>query len=300
MGLKSRIYLIVVITAFLIFSCSEKKEKEGSKVFVDELGNEIIIKSKLTKIISAAPNITEIVFAINAQSLLVGRTSFCNYPDEVKQISVVGDLLSLNFEKIVQLQPDLIFMTVEGNTKETYDKLNSLGVQIYVTNPRDINGIFNSIRNIAEVLDRKDTAENLIKSFKDRLEKIHNLNLKKQSAMFVVSLAPLMVAGPNTFINDLMKKVNLENISPNSISAYPILSREEVLRKNPDWIILPEGYSMKEILENYPEWKNLSAIKKGKVIFVNPDLFFRPGPRFIEAVEFLVSKVSEEQISRYY
>lgn len=300
MGLKSRIYLIVVITAFLIFSCSEKKEEEGSKVFVDELGNEIIINSKLTKIISAAPNITEIVFAINAQSLLVGRTSFCNYPDEVKQISVVGDLLNLNFEKIVQLQPDLIFMTVEGNTKETYDKLNSLGVQIYVTNPRDINGIFNSIRNIAEVLDRKDTAENLIKSFKDRLEKIHNLNLKKQSAMFVVSLAPLMVAGPNTFINDLMKKVNLENISPNSISAYPILSREEVLRKNPDWIILPEGYSMKEILENYPEWKNLSAIKKGKVIFVNPDLFFRPGPRFIEAVEFLVSKVSEEQISRYY
>ncbi len=97
--------------------------------------------------------------------------------------------------------------------------------------------------------------------------------------MFVVSLVPLMVAGPNTFINDLMKQVNLENISPNSISSYPILSREEVLKKNPEWIILPEGYSLKEILDNYPEWKNLSAIKQRKVIFVNADLFFRPGPR---------------------
>lgn len=294
MGLKSRIYLIVVITAFLIFSCSEKKEKEGSKVFVDEIGNEIHLKSKPSKIISAAPNITEIIFSIDAQKLLVGRTSFCNYPEEVKDIPVVGDLINLNFEKIVELKPELIFMTVEGNTKETFNKLKSLGVEVYVINPRDINGIIKSIKNIAEVLDRKDTAENLIKSFKDRLEKIHNLNLKKQSAVFVVSLAPLMVAGQNTFISDIMKQVRLENIASQSVSAYPILSREEILRKNPDWIILPEGYSMKEILENYPEWKNLSAIKKGKVIFVNPDLFFRPGPRFIDAVEFLASKVNKE------
>lgn len=171
MGLKSRIYLIVVITAFLIFSCSEKKEKEGSKVFVDEIGNEIHLKSKPSKIISAAPNITEIIFSIDAQKLLVGRTSFCNYPEEVKDIPIVGDLINLNFEKIVELKPELIFMTVEGNTKETFNKLKSLGVEVYVINPRDINGIIKSIKNIAEVLDRKDTAENLIKSFKDRLEK---------------------------------------------------------------------------------------------------------------------------------
>lgn len=294
MGLIKSNFLFVLFSILFLIGCNQKKEISGSKIFVDELGNKILLKSKPSKIISAAPHITEIIYAIDAQNLLVGRTSFCNYPDDVKQIPVVGDLLNLNFEKIVHLQPDLIFMTVEGNTKETYDKVNSLGVQVYVTNPRNIEGIFNSIRKIAVVLGRKDTAETLIKSFEERLKKIHQLRLKKETAMFVVSLVPLMVAGPNTFINDLMKQVNLENISPNSISSYPILSREEVLKKNPEWIILPEGYSLKEILDNYPEWKNLSAIKQRKVIFVNADLFFRPGPRFIEAVEFLVSKLNRE------
>lgn len=294
MGLIFRSISVIIFFVFFSFGCKEKKEIARSDVFIDELGNEIYLKSKPSKIISAAPNITEIIYAIDAQNSLVGRTAFCNYPKDVENIPVIGDLISLNFEKIVEVKPDLVFMTVEGNTKETFDKLKTLDVQVYVINPRDINGIINSIKNIAAVLEKKDTADALVSSLKNRLELIRSYNLKKQTAMFVVSLVPLMIAGQNTFINDLMLAVNLENISPQSVSSYPILSREEVLRKNPDWIILPSGYSINEILENYPEWKNLIAIKNRKVISVEPDLFFRPGPRFIEAVEFLFSELNKK------
>ncbi len=298
MGLIVRTISIIIVFVFFLFGCKEKKEIERADVFIDELGNEIYLKSKPSKIISAAPNITEIIYAIDAQSSLVGRTSFCNYPKDVESIPVIGDLINLNFEKIVEVKPDLIFMTVEGNTKETFDKLKTLDVQVYVINPRDINGILNSIKNIAAVLEKKDTADALISSLKNRLKFIRSYNLKKQSAMFVVSLVPLIIAGQNTFINDLMLAVNLENISPQSVSSYPILSREEVLQENPDWIILPASYSINEILENYPEWKSLSAIKNRKVIFVEPDLFFRPGPRFIEAVEFLFKELTKKVIKR--
>lgn len=298
MGLIFRSISVIIFFVFFSFGCKEKKEIAISDVFNDELGNEIYLKSKPSKIISAAPNITEIIYAIDAQNLLVGRTSFCNYPKDVESIPVIGDLINLNFEKIVEVKPDLIFMTVEGNTKETFDKLKTLDVQVYVINPRDINGILNSIKNIAAVLEKKDTADALISSLKNRLKFIRSYNLKKQSAMFVVSLVPLIIAGQNTFINDLMLAVNLENISPQSVSSYPILSREEVLQENPDWIILPASYSINEILENYPEWKSLSAIKNRKVIFVEPDLFFRPGPRFIEAVEFLFKELTKKVIKR--
>ncbi|MFN4111370.1 MAG: ABC transporter substrate-binding protein [Ignavibacteria bacterium] len=291
MGLNVRNFLIVLLITILIVSCKEKDTSFKAKIFRDEIGNEIHLNSKPLRIISAAPNITEIIFAIDAQNMLVGRTAFCNYPESVKNIPVIGDMLNLNFEKIVELKPDLIFMTVEGNTKETFDKLKTLGVEVYVVNPRDINGILNSIKNIAEVLDKKDTARTLIRLLQQRIDKIHKHNLSFETAMFVISFVPLMIAGKNTFINDILKHANLKNISPSTISSYPIISREEVLKKNPDWIFIPSSYSMEEILEYYPEWKNLSAIQKEKIVFVDPDLFFRPGPRFIEALEFLVEKI---------
>lgn len=295
MGLIIKIFLNVFLISILFWGCNEKNNSAQSKIFKDEIGNEIQLKLKPKRVISAAPNITEIIYAIDAQNLLVGRTKYCNYPEDAKNIPIVGDMINLNFEKVVELKPDIIFMTIEGNTKETFDKLKSLGVQVYVTNPRNINGIFQSIKNIASVLERKDTAEALINYIKQRLKKINELDFKIESAMFVISLAPLMIAGQNTFIDDLLKQINLKNIAPSSVSSYPIISREEVIKKNPDWIILPEGYSMKEVLEYYPEWKNLKSIQKEKIIFVDPDLFFRPGPRFIEAIEFLVERINNNQ-----
>jgi len=296
MGLNLKNFLIVFLITIVIVSCKEKESAYKEKIIKDESGNEIHLNSKPLRIISAAPNITEIIYAIDAQNMLVGRTAFCNYPESVKNIPVIGDMLNLNFEKIIELKPDLIFMTVEGNTKETFDKLKTLGVEVYVVNPRDINGILNSIKNIAEVLDKKDTARALIDLLQKRIDKIHKHNLKFETAMFVISFVPLMIAGENTFINDILKHANLKNISPSTISSYPIISREEVLKKNPDWIFIPSSYSMEEILEYYPEWKNLSAIKKGKIVFVEPDLFFRPGPRFIDALEFLVEKIKTKNI----
>lgn len=290
MGLRPRIFFIFLLLTLISLHCKDKKETKEGKKFIDEIGNEITLKHKPTRIISTAPNITETIFAINAQNLLVGRTSFCNYPEEVKNIPIIGDLLNVNFEKVIDLKPDLIFITVEGNTKEIFDKLKSLGIEVYVTNPRSINGIINSIKNISEVLDKKDTAEILIKFLNQRLKNIKSQNIRKHSAMFVVSLAPLMIAGSNTFINDILNYAGFENISPESISSYPVISREEVLRKNPDWVILPEGFSKSEILKYYPEWKKLKAIRNDNIIFIDPDLFFRPGPRFIDAIELLVAK----------
>ncbi|MGB9663740.1 MAG: ABC transporter substrate-binding protein [Ignavibacteria bacterium] len=278
-----------IVASFLLFACNENKKIKALKIFYDDIGNKIELTRNPERIISAAPNLTEIIFAIGAGDLLVGRTSFCNYPDEVNKIQIIGDMLHFNFEKIVELKPDLIFLTVEGNTKELYDKLKSLGIQVYVTNPRDLNGILNTISNLGIILNRKQKADSLINSIKKSLNEISAMKFKKRKAIFVVSFSPLIIAGRNTFINEMMEKVNLENIAPeNSVSAYPIISREEILDKNPEVIIIPKGnYTLNDILKIYPEWQNLSAIKKQKIIYVDQDLFFRPGPRFIQAIKVL-------------
>ncbi len=278
---------IYALILFLSISCKKENKINQPIFFYDEIGNEIRLKSTPKKIISTAPNITEIIFAIGAGNLLVGRTSFCNFPSKVETVQVIGDMLHLNFEKIIELKPDLVFITVEGNTKETYEKLRSLGIEVFVTNPRNIEGILNSIKNISKVLGKRKEGDSLINSLRSRLNRVKESELKKQSAMFVVSFSPLMIAGRNTFIDDIMQSVNLENVAPNSPSSYPAVSRELVLEKNPEWIIVPEDYQLQEIFEYYPEWKNLKAIRQNHIIFIPIDMFFRPGPRFIEAVEFL-------------
>jgi iron complex transport system substrate-binding protein len=292
--MKNILFVFLTLVFFLI-GCHQREEISAKKVFIDEIGNRIELSKNPARIISTAPNLTEMIFAIGAGDLLVGRTRFCNYPAEVNKIEIIGDMLHINFEKIVELKPDLIFMTVEGNTKELYDKLKGLGIQIYVTNPRSLNDILRTIKNMGIILNRKDKADSLVNSINKSLKEISSKNLKRQRAIFVVSFSPLIIAGKNTFINEILEQTNLENISPEkSISAYPMISREEVLDKNPDVIILPSSkYSTEEILRVYPEWKNLKAIKNRKIIYVDQDLFFRPGPRFIDAIKFLSNELSK-------
>ncbi|MCR4417563.1 MAG: cobalamin-binding protein [Ignavibacteria bacterium] len=285
----------IIALSFVLISCTKEKKSLPTKIYFDDLGNRIELTKNPERIISAAPNLTEIIFALGAGDLLVGRTNFCNYPEETNKIPVVGDMFHLNLEKIVDLNPDLIFLTVEGNTKELYDKLKNLGLNVYVTNPKNLSGIKKSIRDIGEILNREKEADSIISDIEKRLNKINSERFQRQTAMFVVSFSPLIIAGKNTFIDEILSSVNLENIAPEkSFSAYPMISREEVINKNPDVILLPSiNFSIEKILEVYPEWKEINAIKKGKIIYVDQDLFFRPGPRFIDAIEFLQKELSK-------
>lgn len=285
-------FLLIVIVLIFFQSCHKKSDKSGSIVFIDDLGNKVELNHYPERVISTAPNLTEVIFSIGAGELLVGRTQFCNYPPEVEQIQVIGDMLRINYEKIVELKPDLIFLTVEGNTKESYDKLKTLGLNVYVTNPRDLKGIIHSIKTISEILNKKQNGDSLIQQINFKLNEIKKKNFDRKSAIFVVSLYPLIIAGRNTFINEILEMVNLFNIAPESISNYPVLSREEVIIKNPDFIILSESKNLSEeyLLKIFPEWKGLSAMKKNQIIFVEPDLFFRPGPRVIQAIEYLAKE----------
>lgn len=285
-------FLLIIIVFIFFQSCQKKSDKSGSTVFIDDLGNKVELNHYPERVISTAPNLTEIIFSIGAGNSIVGRTQFCNYPPEVERIQVIGDMLRFNYEKIVELKPDLIFLTVEGNTKESYDKLKSLGLNVYVTNPRDLKGIIHSIRTISEILNKKQIGDSLIQQINFRLKTIEKKNFDRKSAIFVISLNPLIVAGKNTFINEILESVNLSNIAPESVSNYPILSREEIIIKNPDFIILPDSKNLSKqyLLKIFPEWKGLSAIKKNQIIFVEPDLIFRPGPRFIQAIEYLAKE----------
>ena len=285
--MKSLIRLLFLFS-FLILSCSKETKKENLAFFIeDDLGNRLEFSQSPAKVISLAPNLTEIIFALNCGDKLIGSTIYCNYPEDAAKTEKVGDLINVNLEKIYSLKPDIVFMTVEGNSKAAYENLSRLNIKVFVSNPRNFDGIVKTIRNIGKILNCEKNSlilSNKINAIRDSLKEV-NSNSTKKNALFLISLNPLIAAGKNTFINEIISLAYFENIIKEENSNYPLLSREEVFTLNPDFIIMPKEFAeeKKLLLNYYPEWKNLKAYKDNNLIFVEQDIYFRPGPRAILA-----------------
>lgn len=247
----------------------------------DDLNREINFSKPPERIISLAPNITEIIFKLNSGDKIIGNTTYCTFPKEAEEISKVGDLVSADFEKIISLNPDLIFVTVEGNSKAVFEKLISLGFNIFVSNPRNFDGIIKTTSDISLILSKKEIADSLIEEWIAKLNSVSKNNKTSKGVIFV-SLKPLMAAGSNSFLNEYLVYNNLENIYSEAKANYPLVSIEELISANPDYIFHSD--SANNFYELFPELGKIKAVKEKQIYYIDPDLYFRPGPRFIEAL----------------
>jgi len=282
------------IVSFLLFlsACqieNPKINKEKSQILKDDLGIPFVTDSIPSKVISLAPNLTEIIYLLSEEDKITGVTSYCNFPEEALNKQKVGDMLNINFEKITSLQPDLIFITVEGNDRSAYLKLIKLGHKVFVSNPRDLDGIQKTIRDLASIFHKKLVADQIIVSWNHYLDTLRQNadNRTGISGIFLVSTFPVMAAGGKTFINEIFRLSGVANLAKRSELNYPVFSRESILELNPDFIIIPgDGKNeVSELINAYPEWQILNAVKNHAVFFVEPDLYLRPGPRFIDALK---------------
>lgn len=284
-------HALAILLALVLASCSIRQSdnpQTGLSVR-DDLGNVVAFQSPPTRVVSLAPAITEILFAIDSGNTLVGVTDFCNYPPGAKIKTSVGGMVSPNRERITQLHPDLIVATVEGNTKQDVAALASMGYKIFVTNPRTIEGVYKSIGDLGRIIGKKPAAKSLVGNLRKREEAIGRRPraVRRPRVLVLVSLQPLIAAGRGTFIDQLILQAGGENIVADSVPSYPILSREEVVRRKPEVIsaMSDAAASPEDFIELYPEWKNLPAIRNGRAFVVEADIFMRPGPRIIEALE---------------
>lgn len=294
----SRFVYTLFFVLFMI-ACTDSNKQESintDSVLIDDLGNKFELTEPPKRIITLAPNLTEMIYALNQEDRLVGNTLYCNYPKEAEKITKVGDMLTMNYEVILSLKPDLVFITVEGNTKDNYDRLKEFGINVFVSNPRNYNDIKQTFLQFGKIFDVYESADSIIKTWDKQLSEIRSqIGNRKKSALFLAAITPIMAAGRTTFINEFIEICGLENIVKESKINYPVFSREEIIKVDPDYIIYAskEELTKKYLTDIYAEWENLSAVKNDNIIFVDPDLFFRPGPRFVEAVKTLYTKINK-------
>jgi len=293
-----RIYPVIFL---LLFACNSGIKKNDNKNNIkDDLNNSFVFEKVPQRVISLAPNLTEMFYSLGIEKHLAANTLYCNYPEQAQKIEKVGDMLTFNFEKIVSLKPDLIFITVEGNTKNTYDKFKELGLKVFVSNPRNYEGIKKTYSDLGKIFGISEKSETTIATWDSTISSIKQSHpVNKKTAMFLVELRPIMLAGVNTFINEYLQFCGLKNIAGDSKLNYPVFNREEVLSRDPDFIIYPTGGedTVEKLKKAYPEWNNLTAIKKQNVIFIDRDLYLRPGPRFIEAASDLSNQLLRKEVA---
>ncbi len=280
-----------ILLLLSIFVCTLPNAGNSQISLVDDLGRTVVRSAPAQRIVSLAPSITETLFAIGAGDQIVGVTDYCNYPAEAVTKQHVGGVVNPNIETIVHLKPDLIVLSMEGNVREDFTKLTSFGIPVFVTNPRNLLGIYTSVGQLGILTGRTTNAAQLVKSLRLRADSIRAIvaNEKKQTVMIFVSLQPIIVVGQNTFLAELIGLAGGTNAVTKGTTTYPTYSREAVLKDNPDVLIF-----MSDVLTNsadlaqlFPEWTNLKAYRQRRVFRINPDIVARPGPRAIDGLEAL-------------
>jgi iron complex transport system substrate-binding protein len=259
---------------------------------LDDLHRQVTLQRPATRIVSLAPSITESLFAIGAGDQVVGVTDYCNFPPQVRFCHRVGGMINPSIETIVGLSPDLIIVSMEGNQRQDFTTLTGLKVPVFVTNPRTLEGINQSLRQLGTLTGRTREAAKLVDTLSRRTAQLLAAgNNRRTPTILFVSVQPLMAVGAKTFLNELVTAAGGDNLAAASGLTYPSLSREMVLTEDPEVMLITSDAidSTESITALYPEWTQLSAVRSGHVYRINPDIVSRPGPRAVDGLAMLIS-----------
>lgn len=293
----SGVTLLLVIT-LLITGCAPQPTATQAQPapikLTDGLGREIMLLTPAQRVVSLAPSNTEILFAINAGSLVVGRDEFSDYPGDAKNIpSIGGAFTKYNNEAIVALKPDLV-LAAEINTSDQVKALEDLGITVFmVSNPSTLEEMYTRLLTVAQLTGRTTEASALVETLKGRVEIIKKAvsGVTVQPKVFyeldsTTPNAPY-TAGPGSFVDLLIQMAGGENVGSSLSSAWAQISIEQLLILNPSLILLGDAaYGITaESVKQRTGWESIDAVKNDRIYPIDDNLVSRPGPRLVDGLE---------------
>lgn len=297
--------LTILLVVISISACSTRPAVQpGAEITIqDGLAREVKLDKPATRIVSLAPSVTEILFAVGAGDQVVGRDSFSNYPAETSAIQDVGGSMgSYSLETITSLEPDLV-IAAEINTPEQVSALEGLGLKVfYLSNPADLEGVYTMLQTIGTLSGHQDEAAALSNSLKDRVMQVKKTIEKAATTPLVFyeldgsDAAKPWTPGPGSFMDLLITEAGGRNAAAALQSQWAQISIEELLVQNPDIILLGDSIygTTPEQVAARPGWDGLTAVKEGRVYPFNDDLVSRPGPRLVDGLEELAKLIHPE------
>ena len=279
----------------------EPETAEPAVTLTDMTGREITLDEPATRIVALTPSDCEILYAIGAGDLLVGRGKYCDYPAEVLDIPAVESGSDANIEQIVELQPQVLIMSTMSQTDEQVQQLEAAGIHVVVSDAQDIDGVYTAINMIGELVGKQDEAASVVESMQKTFDEIKaNAGDGTKTIYFEVSPLEygLWTAGTGTFMDEIANMMGLKNCFAD-VEGWAAISEEQVLERNPDYILTismyyGEGPTPEEEIASRAGWENVTAVKNGKILNLQNNELSRPAPRLAEGAKALYDFVYGE------
>ncbi|RJR31378.1 MAG: cobalamin-binding protein [Desulfobacteraceae bacterium] len=258
--------------------------------FRDALGREVRLAGVPKRIIALAPSVAEILFFLGLGERVAGVTDFSTYPPEAARKPRVGSFVHMNVEKIIDLKPDLVVATAEGNRPELVALLEQARIKTYVVNPRNVAQVIECVREVGRVCGVEERAGALAADLQARVDRVVGKTLlgNRPSVLFQINLRPIMTVNRNTLHHDLIRLAGGKNLFMDEPLTYPRISLEEAIRRRPDVIIISSmerGGRFEEARIEWMRWKAIPAVRDGRVFLIDSDITDRPSPRAFVGIE---------------
>jgi len=259
---------------------------------IDQLGRQVALSDDPQRVVSLAPSITEIIFALGQEHRLKGVTRYSDFPEEAVNFPRVGSYVQLDLEKIVALKPTLCIAIKDGNPVEVVERLESLKIPVYAVDPRNLNAVMETILEIGMLLDASEAAKALVANMQYRIQRVRSRVAEasyRPLVFYQVGIFPIVSVGTNTFIHELIVFAGGSNLAEGPI-PYPRFSREQVLFLSPEVFIISsmaKGEIFERVKAEWNRWPDLPAIKNHRIFLVDSSLFDRPTPRLVDGLELL-------------
>jgi ABC-type Fe3+-hydroxamate transport system substrate-binding protein len=293
---RNRLWIILVAVACGLAASAADRE------LVDAIGRHVRVPSRPQRVVALAPSITETIYSLGAGDDLVGVTDFTDWPVEARQHPSVGGIVNPSIEKIVALRPDLVIATREVNHKETIDELARLRIPVFVIDPQGLDGVLESIRQVGRALNRSREADRLVDRLRARRDavigRVHDL--PRPRVLLVIWPDPVITIGRHAFITDVITAAGGQSVTEDLAQQWPQISLEEVLRRNPDWLLLPaNGHQPISIadLERRPGWDHVEAVRHHRVLNYD-DRLDHSSPLAFDALEDIAKQLHADAFSR--
>jgi len=270
-----------------------------ARTVTDQLERTVTVPDEPRRIVSLAPNITEIIFALGQEHRLMGATRYSDFPPEANKLPKVGSYVHLDLEKIVALKPDLCIAIKDGNPIAVAKRLESLKIPVYAVNPKNLETIMQTVLEIGGLINAEKEADLLVQNMDLRIQKIKSLvsNVAHRPRVFFqIGVSPIVSVGTHTFIHGLIVLAGGTNLAEGSIS-YPRFSREQVLALSPEVIIITSmarAAVFEQVKAEWNKWPDLPAVRNQRIFLEDSNFFDRPTPRLVDGLELLVRLIHPE------
>lgn len=287
--------------AAVILGCTGAIAQEVT--FTDMTGREITVETPVERVVALTASDCEILYALGAGDLLVGRGEYCDYPEQVLEVPSVQSGYETNIEQIIALDPQVLLMSTMAQSQEQIDALEKAGIHVVVSDAIDIEGVYTAISMIGTLTGKDAEAETIIDDMKTSFAALEESAAGDGTETIYFEVSPLeyglWTAGTGTFMNEITEMIGMKNAF-DDVQGWGEISEEQVIERNPDYIVtitmyFGEGPTPEEEIMGRAGWENITAVKNAAILNLQNNELSRPSPRLKDGAQMLYDFVYGEK-----